>query len=167
MCMIYKLRKTTLEDYSKALDIYDGARKFMKANGNPDQWGDDWPSKEIIKEDIENGISYAVTYNDELVAVFAFKVGIDVTYLKIWDGKWSNEDTYGTVHRLASSFKYKGIFPFVQSELENMFNINFRIDTHENNKPMINQVLRVGYKYTGKISPIEGGERLAFEKIRK
>jgi len=165
--MKYILRKTTLDDYDKTLEIYQGAREFMKTNGNPDQWGDNWPSREIIKEDIIKGISYSVTCKDELIAIFAFKVGIDVTYLKIWDGKWSSEETYGTVHRLASSFKYKGIFPFIQNELEKMFDINFRIDTHENNKPMINQVLKVGYTYAGKISPIEGGERLAFEKIRK
>jgi len=162
--MEFKLRKTTISDIDKVMDIYKGAQQFMHDNGNPNQWGFSWPSNEKIIDDINKQISYVVIKNDEIVGVFAFVIGVDPTYINIRNGAWLSNKTYGTIHRLASSFKYHGIFEFVQKELEKL-NVNFRIDTHENNKVMIHQIEKLGYKYCGIITPIEGGERLAFEKI--
>ena len=33
--------------------VYDKARKFMRENGNAEQWGEDYPSAELIKHDID------------------------------------------------------------------------------------------------------------------
>lgn len=163
--MEYSIRKTNLNDLSPVLSIYQKARQFMKNNNNPDQWGDDWPSEERIRQDINEGISYVVCSENKIYAVFAFIIGIDNTYLDIREGKWLSNKEYGTIHRLASSFETKGIFPFIQTELEKNHQINFRIDTHKNNQPMRRQILKTGYKYCGIITPIEGGERLAYEKV--
>ena len=34
------------------LEIYAKARKFMKENGNPTQWEEGYPSREIVEKDI-------------------------------------------------------------------------------------------------------------------
>ena len=51
-----KIRKAERKDLSDILRIYAYARAFMKANGNPDQWGNVYPSTELIQEDMEKGI---------------------------------------------------------------------------------------------------------------
>jgi hypothetical protein len=45
----------------------------------------------------------------ELIGTFCFIIGDDPTYEKIYEGEWLNNDLYGTVHRIASSGKEKGI----------------------------------------------------------
>ena len=52
-----KIRKAERKDLSDILRIYAYARAFMKANGNPDQWGNVYPSTELIQEDMEKGES--------------------------------------------------------------------------------------------------------------
>lgn len=162
-----RLRNTTLEDLDIVMDIYKSAREYMKKNGNPTQWGDFWPSPQKIKEDIERNISFVVVDESNVIlAVFAFVIGVDKTYLVIKEGKWLSNKTYGTVHRLASSQKAHNIFFFIQSELERLHrDINFRIDTHEDNIAMRKAISKCGYSYCGIINPIEGGDRLAFEKV--
>ena len=40
-------------DLPRILDIYARAREFMAKNGNPTQWGDNYPSPELLEEDID------------------------------------------------------------------------------------------------------------------
>ena len=34
------------------LEIYEKARKFMKENGNPTQWEEGYPSREIVENSV-------------------------------------------------------------------------------------------------------------------
>jgi len=162
-----RIRLATINDLPEMLKIFQNARQFMKDNGNGTQWGDRWPSEEILREDIELGRSnLVVNENDEILATFAFLTGIDKTYLKIWDGNWISNDPYVTIHRLASSGKEGDIFSYIISEIVKQ-KINIRVDTHKNNKFMINALLKNGFQYCGVIQCIEGGDRNAYEKIVK
>lgn len=38
-----QIRKTTVNDIDKILEIFDYARKFMAENNNPNQWVDGYP----------------------------------------------------------------------------------------------------------------------------
>ena len=53
-----EIRKATMEDLPRILALYEQARAFMKANGNPDQWGDNYPEPELVRQDIAGGHSY-------------------------------------------------------------------------------------------------------------
>ena len=55
-----KIRKAEIKDLSDILRIYAYARSFMKENGNPDQWGNVYPSLEMVREDIEKGSAMCV-----------------------------------------------------------------------------------------------------------
>ena len=46
------VRKAKMSDLSQILDIYEYARRFMKETGNPNQWGDSLPPKELLINDI-------------------------------------------------------------------------------------------------------------------
>lgn len=67
-----KIRKAERKDLSDILRIYAYARAFMKANGNPDQWGNVYPSTELIQEDMEKGICYVCTEGEHIAGFLYF-----------------------------------------------------------------------------------------------
>ena len=60
-----KIRNSTERDFSRIMEIYSFARRYMAEHGNPNQWGPtNWPPEELIHSDIQSGNSY-VCVNDE------------------------------------------------------------------------------------------------------
>ncbi len=49
------------------LEIYAKARKFMKENGNPTQWEEGYPSREIVEKDIAADHCYVCMENEKVV----------------------------------------------------------------------------------------------------
>ena len=114
--MHMEIRKSRNSDIESIMDIYLHAREFMKEHGNPNQWGPtSWPPEYLIEEDIQKGNSYVcVNEEDEILGTFFFLYGEDIepTYRNIEEGEWIGNDTYGVVHRIASSGKEKGTGTF-------------------------------------------------------
>ena len=103
-------RGATRSDLPEILKIYARAREAMAAAGNPAQWGTSFSPEELLKEDIDSNRLFVYLVNGELEAVFAFILGPDPTYAVIEDGQWLNDTLpYGTIHRLASAGKRKGV----------------------------------------------------------
>ena len=50
--MKYTIRPAVLADLPHILEIYAEARAFMRRTGNPNQWFDTHPAKEILLDDI-------------------------------------------------------------------------------------------------------------------
>ena len=90
-------------ELDQIMEVYARARALMAQNGNPTQWGDNYPSRQLIEEDILSNRLFVCVINGELEAVFAFILGEDPTYKKIEDGQWLANGPYGTLHRLASA----------------------------------------------------------------
>ena len=89
-------------DMAKILEVYARARDFMAKNGNPTQWGDNYPTPELLEEDIDTNRLFVYMINGQMQAVFAFVLGEDPTYQTIEDGQWLNDTLpYGTLHRRA------------------------------------------------------------------
>ena len=99
------IRLLNEEELDAALDIYANARAFMRKIGNKDQWGDSWPPRSVLEEDIRNRRLYAVTDDNELKCVFAWWYGphAEPTYDKVYGGNWISEKPYGVVHFERSS----------------------------------------------------------------
>lgn len=159
------IRKTKKEDLEKVLEIYEYARNQMRKNGNPNQWKNTNPSKDIIINDIENENSYLIEYKEEICGIFSFIVGEDPTYKKI-EGSWLNNEDYGTIHRVASSGIRKGILKECLNFCEKKQK-NIRIDTHEDNKIMQHLLEKNGYINCGIIYVLDGSPRIAYQKIVK
>ena len=95
------IRPTQIEDLDAAMALYDHARQYMRQNGNDQQWGGGYPSRELVTEDITKGQSYlCCDDNGTPLAVFCFTVGEEPTYRKIYQGTWLDEKPYGVIHRL-------------------------------------------------------------------
>ena len=156
------IRNATKKDINKIMNIYVIARQYMHKNGNKTQWIN-YPTKEIIEKDIKENHLYIYEKNNEILAVFTFVIGEDATYQKI-DGKWLSNTQYGTIHRIASTGKEKGIFEICFNFCKSKIN-HIRIDTHENNKIM-NYILRKNnFKECGIIYVEDKSPRVAYEYI--
>ena len=72
--MNIRLAKET--DFETIMNIYENARNFMKQNGNPNQWKDDYPPKNLIIKDIKEHKFLRVVENNEseICGVFYFKI---------------------------------------------------------------------------------------------
>lgn len=160
------IEKATIKDLDDAMALYEKARAFMRVAGNPHQWQGGYPSRELIKADIESGSLYVCREDGKAVAVFFFAIGDDPTYAKIDGGSWLTNGSYGVLHRIAVGESGKGIaakcFDFCLERCESL-----RLDTHKDNIPMQTAVKKHGFSYCGIIYLQNGDERIAFEKISR
>ena len=157
-----EIRKSAYDDLDRIAEIFTYARKQMALNGNPSQWKNDRPSMELVKKDIDVSNSYVVLNEGKIVATFAFIVGVEPTYLDI-DGKWLDDDPYGTIHRIASDGSVKGVFDQVIDYVSKR-GVDIRIDTHKDNKIMRHLIEKNGFVYCGIIIVDDGTPRLAYQK---
>lgn len=156
------IQKAKLEDIPQMLDIFSVARKFMADTDNPNQWAENYPSVEQLTNDISTGDSYICMVDNEIVATFVLRGGIDPTYDIIYDGAWTNNNPYATIHRIASNGKIKGIFSSVMKYALQHYK-TIRIDTHRDNMIMQNAITKEGFRYCGIIHCWNGEERLAYQ----
>ena len=158
-----EIRPARLEDLDEILKIYDYARKFMVQTGNPTQWADTYPQRELLEADIANQGLYVVMEQGSLCGVFYFVIGPDPTYTIIENGAWHSDKLYGTIHRIAGNGT-KGIFgaalDFCRSKIDYL-----RIDTHHDNKVMQHVVTKHGFQPCGIIYCDDGSPRIAFDRL--
>ena len=165
------IRKTAMSDLDTVCDIYAGAREFMRKSGNPNQWKNTNPSREVIESDIIAGKSYVCIDSNKTVAVFYFCIERDPTYGMI-NGAWLNDEPYGVVHRIArtagtdsaKTSEGSGIGAFCLNWCFEQCG-NLRVDTHRDNAPMQNRLKSLGFTYCGIIWLENGEERLAYQKV--
>lgn len=158
------IRKATTNDVDAIMSCYDAARRYMRETGNHSQWINGYPSRGLVEGDIASGNGYVgETESGEIVMAFAFIIGDDPTYTVIEDGGWLNDSPYGTIHRLGSTGRRKGV---LRSCVEYCMSIigNIRLDTHADNRTMLNAVERLGFTRCGVIYCADGSPRVAFQK---
>jgi len=162
--MTSNIRLSQPVDLQIIMEIYANARDFMNRTGNVKQWVNGYPSVSYIEEEINKGHSFVIENNNgEIVGTFCFIIGDEPTYNKIYKGNWLNNKEYGTVHRVASSGKEKGVGEACFKWCFRQFP-NIRVDTHRDNKVMQNILAKLDFKYCGIIYVQDGSERLAYQK---
>jgi hypothetical protein len=92
--------------------------------------------------------------------------GIEPNYQRIENGKWINNESYITLHRIASDGKVKGIFKSIMEYCKTISD-NIRIDTHENNLIMQKLIEKNGFKKCGTIYVADGTPRIAYQWTKK
>lgn len=146
------------------MEICAQAREIMRADGNMNQWTGGYPSKDVIRADIDASVGQVIEVCGQLEGYFAFIPGIEPTYLRI-EGGWLNEsEPYCTIHRLASTRTSRGIaracFEWCWGQCRNL-----RIDTHEDNRIMRHCIEAFGFTYCGVIHLRNGDPRLTYQKL--
>lgn len=156
------IRKAKIDDLDTIMDIYRAAQDFMIKSGNPNQWGHTYPDRDLIEQDISEGICYLVCDDEMPHGVFALFRGDEPTYQYIENGEWLNSDEYVTVHRIASDGQAHGIFDCAISYCKTLSD-NIRIDTHKSNIVMQKLIEKNGFRKCGTIYVRDGSARLAYQ----
>ena len=156
------VRKAEERDLQEILSIYDKARAFMRAHGNRNQWRNGYPSQALLEYDIMQQRLYVLEDDFGLYGVFMILPGPDPTYAVIREGEWKDTSSYAVIHRIASSGRRHGV---LHEALSFAFSISrhLRIDTHADNIPMQNALLKEGFQRCGIIVCDDGTDRVAFE----
>lgn len=158
-----EIRKASMSDIHIILKLYENARSFMTGHGNPTQWGNTYPSKVLIENDIQTGCSYVCEEHGEIIAAFFYHFGRDDIYEKIYGGQWLDESPYGSVHRITSNGTIKGAASFCLNwALEQCGSL--KIDTHKDNTIMQHVLEKNRFIYCGTIYLEDGSERMAYQK---
>lgn len=156
------IRKAQLADLDAVELVYAAARRYMAENGNPKQWADGYPQRDLLKKDVEQGWLYVMEEDGRICGAFAFIVGDDPTYTEIREGDWFNGDPYGTIHRLAGDGTVRGLFPKCLSFCKGI-EPNVRADTHAANKTMQHLLEKHGFQKCGIIHVWDGTPRIAYQ----
>ena len=162
------IRRAAIQDLEQIMQIYARAVQYMQASGNPNQWVAGYPSRTLIEEDIARGVSYVVDRDSVIEAVFSDIEGEDPTYRQIEQGMWHTNGSYGTVHRLASAGRLRGVagicFSWCAEQAKMHGCSSLRADTHQDNRIMQHLLQKNGFVYCGVIHLANGAPRLAFER---
>ena len=103
-----EVRLATYSDIEALMRIFEGAKMIMRGSGNLNQWNGSYPSREVVKADIDAGNCRVLCEGDEAVGTMALIPGPDPTYLRI-EGEWPNEEPYYVIHRIAASSPGRGV----------------------------------------------------------
>ena len=152
------IRKAVVSDFNRIMEIYAIAREYMKNSGNPNQWKDYYPEKNIVKKDIEDKISYVLEDNGYIFAVFVFIKG----YEKSYELNFPSDKEYGIIHRVASDGSKRKIVSHIINFVKKEITL-LRIDTHEDNKSMQKAVEKLGFKRLGIIQLDDKSFRILYE----
>ena len=162
------IRLATHNDIESILSIVRSAQLSLKELGI-DQWQDGYPSKEVIAEDIAQGVGYVICADDSTVVGYeAIVLTGEEAYKQIADETWNTPNSYVVVHRLCVSgdrrrcgVAHELMAYAAKYAMERGVNA-FRIDTHKGNVRMLSLLRKLGFQYVG-IVRYDSGEREAFD----
>ena len=152
------IRLANTSDTNRIFEIYEYARAYMKAHGNPNQWGDNRPEKSLTKDDIKNQRCYVMEVEGHIFACFVFTIGFEKEY----EAKFPSKVEYGVIHRVASDGSKSGIVERIVDFAKGKVNL-IRIDTHEDNKTMQKCIERQNFKRLGIIYLEDKSPRILYE----
>lgn len=162
--MITTIRKASTEDSERLMAIFSRAREYMKQTGNPHQWINGYPERELIMKEIEEGHCYVcLNTSRDVIATFCFIAGPDPTYALIEEGEWPSDESYYVIHRLASDGTTKGVAEYCINWCAKR-SACLRADTHADNKVMQHLLEKNGFVRCGIIYVANGTKRIAYQK---
>ena len=84
------IREAQPSDMAEIMQVMDAAKIIMRQSGNMHQWGDGYPSEAVITADMERNGGFVIEDGGKIVGYFAFLPSPELTYAKIYEGKWIN-----------------------------------------------------------------------------
>lgn len=163
-------RKGTLQDLKDIQNIISDAKKYLKDSGVA-QWVGEYPSEELLTNDINSGESYVAVENGEILGTCLISFQEEPSYNNIYDGAWLTLNSYAVIHRLAVKKTSRNrnvaskLLDFAKDlALENNIH-SLKIDTHKDNSTMKKLMEKNDFIYCGRIILSDNSERIAFEKI--
>ena len=163
-----ELRNATLNDIPVILNICDDARAFQREQGFM-QWGDGYPSSEVIEADIHASKGFLILLDNAIVGYCVIDLSRDIEY-DLHPEIWESDGDYAAVHRLALSHNARNkrlghqIFATIEQYVSSKGIKIFKVDTGVENIRMQRIMDTSGYKNLG-IHNFKWGIRIAYEKV--
>ena len=61
------VRNAVLEDIEQIMEVYRASKEYMVASGNPNQWVNGYPTREMINKDINRGQFFVCEENGHVI----------------------------------------------------------------------------------------------------
>ena len=162
-----EIRLAFPNEVDAVMKVIEDAKKTLAQSGS-DQWQNGYPNADIIIDDIISGQAYVALEEGEVIAYAAVTRSPESAYDAIYEGKWQGgEPEYLVFHRIAVARDAQGqgvAQTFLEGLIEGFDYLDFRSDTHDQNKVMQHIFEKLGFKQVGKV-PVDG-ERLAYQKAK-
>lgn len=162
-----EIRLAFPNEVNAVMKVIEDAKKTLAKAGS-DQWQNGYPNADIIIDDIISGQAYVALEEGELLAYAAVTRSPESAYDAIYEGKWQGgEPEYLVFHRIAVARDAQGqgvAQTFLEGLIEGFDYLDFRSDTHDQNKVMQHIFEKLGFKQVGKV-PVDG-ERFAYQKVK-
>lgn len=160
----FMIRQAVIEDIPRLMEIFTKARDIMRTSGNLHQWNDNYPSKEIVMKDIDDGNCFVLCEEEDgnVIATMAFIKGPDPTYAQIFNGTWVSDRPYYVIHRIAVAEPgHNAAMKLFDWGFQRTGSI--RIDTHKDNVIMHHVLSKYGFRHCGMIHLANGSPREAYQ----
>lgn len=159
------IRKTTNDDLPFLDAIFDSCRAYMREQGNPTQWDENYPNSKVVAQDVIADTGYVCVDEStgEILGTFALS-DYESEYDRLKGGKWRFDEPYVVLHRLGT-LSGRGVGTFILKYLQDNYP-HIRVDTHADNQTMLHLLARFGFHYCGTVSYEGYGERVAYDYHR-
>ena len=165
-----RFRKATLSDIDDVMAIIEDGRAFLKPQ-NGGQWQDGYPNRDSLLNDIKNENLYVILTSDNQIASVAAFTYYEKDYDTLYEGAWLSDYPYMVMHRIAVKNEYRGqgygkaLFElFIEVGKEKGYR-SLRVDTHEDNKPMLSLLDKYDFEACGKAILTPNKDRIVLEKL--
>lgn len=143
-------RKATEADFGRLDEIFEGARQFMQVHNNPNQWTNGYPDSQNVLPALKEGRLFVVVDENSNTIVGTYVLADhEEAYAEIHDGAWQSDQAYKVIHRFATVPEH-GVGTFILKMLMAQYPY-LRLDTHQDNQPMQNLALKLGFKHAGRV----------------
>lgn len=75
-----KIRHACHDDLDTIMSVYQHAKKVMDQSGNPGQWVNGYPSRELIEGDLRKEHLFVLENEGQVEAVFVYFIGDEPAY---------------------------------------------------------------------------------------
>lgn len=161
-----KLELARAEELDAYMTIIEDAKSFQQEQGFV-QWNDEYPTRELICEDIATGKGYALKVDGKLAGYMCVHFDGEEIYEKI-RGQWKTQKPYGVMHRMAFDRKFRGrglteaAFSGIEELCRERGIYSLRVDTDPCNKRMQHVFEKCGFTFRGLIE--FQGDKRAYDK---
>ena len=147
--------QAVIDDLPAALLLYKFATEHMIEQGI-EQWDAIYPTREVLKDDIERGTMYVYKQGGELVAAFVVNQEYEMEYEQV---NWNYPDTsFAVIHRLCvhPAFENRGIGAVAMQQAEaiikDMGIKTVRLDTCIDNPSAVRLYEKLNYTNMGTVT---------------
>ena len=162
------IRLAKEEELDLSMNLLIEARNYLHSYGNY-QWDDNYPTRDLIKNDIEKHVGYLIFHNETPIGYFCGDFEGDPCYQDI-RGQWLSNQPYLVVHRLGlgDAGRDKGLATSIFQAIETIALEHgvhsFRLDTDRRNLKMQHLLPKCGFTFCGYVV-FAGDDKLAYEKL--